>query len=88
MKRLRGSKLDGKFSLFISVKKNDMERQSSPVEEEKVLVLLSQSTEELLYLRYHFYTSPTVTSLASKNSLSAELMYVKIISIFMVLKVL
>ena len=74
MKRLRGSKLDGKFSLFISIKKDDMERQSSPVEDEKVLVPLSRSTEELLYLRYHFYTAPTVVSLALKNSLSAELM--------------
>lgn len=74
MKNLRGSKLDGKFSLFISVKKDDMEQQSSPIEDEKVLEPLSRSTEELLYLRYHFYTSPTVASLALKNSLSAEVM--------------
>ena len=74
MKRLHGSKLDGKFSLFISIKKDDMEWQSSPVEDEKVLVPLSQSTEELLYLRYRFYTSPTIASLALKKSLSAELM--------------
>ena len=73
MKKLRGSKLDGKFSLFISVKKDDMEQQSSPIEEEKVIVPLSRSTEELLYLRYHFYTSPTVASLALMNSLPAKL---------------
>ena len=73
MKKLRGSKLDGKFSLYISVKKDDMERQSSPTEDEKVTVPLSRSTEELLYLRYRFYTSPTVASLALKNSLPAEL---------------
>ncbi len=72
-KKLRGSKLDGKFSLFISVKKDDMEQQSSPIEEEKVLEPLHRSTEELLYLRYRFYTSPTVASLALKNSLAAEL---------------
>ena len=74
MKKLRGSKLDGKFSLFISIKKDDTEQQSSPVEDEKVLVPLSRSTEELLYLRYRFYTSPTVVSLALMNSLPAELM--------------
>ena len=74
MKKLRGSKLDGKFSLFMSVKKDDREQQSSPIEDEKVMVPLSRSTEELLYLRHCFYTSPTVASLALKNSLPAELM--------------
>ena len=77
MKKLCGSKLDGKFSLFISVKKDDMKQKStasSPVESEKVLVRLSGSTEELLYLQYRFYTSPTVASIALKKSLPAELM--------------
>jgi RNA recognition motif-containing protein len=73
-KKLRGSKLDGKFSLFISVKKDDMEQKSSPIEDEKVLEPLRRSTEELLYLRYRFYILPTVASVTLKNSLPAELM--------------
>ena len=77
MKKLCGSKLDGKFSLFISVKKDDVKQRSvtsNPVEDEKVLVRLSGSTEELLYLQYRFYTLPTVASSALKKSLPAELM--------------
>lgn len=76
LKKLRGSKLDGKLPLYISIKKDKEEQQSplsSLVESEKVLSHLGGSSEELLYLQHRFYTSPTVASLTLKSSLPAEL---------------
>lgn len=46
----------------------------SPAEDKHILARLSLSTEDLLYLRYQFYTAPTVASLALKKSLPAKMM--------------
>ena len=76
MKKLRGSKLNGKFSLFISLKGSKAKPISKPsiLETEKSLVQLNGTTEQLLYLRYRFYNFPTDESSALKLSLPAELM--------------
>ena len=74
MKRLRGSKLHGKFSLHISLKDEVKHSStSSPIKAEKSMVL-SGTTEQLLYLRHRFYSFPTVASTALKDSLPAQLM--------------
>ena len=74
MKRLRGSKLHGKFSLYISLKDEVKHSStSSPIKAEKSMVL-SGTTEQLLYLRHRFYSFPTVASTALKDSLPAQLM--------------
>ena len=72
MKKLRGSKLNGKFSLYINIKKYKSST-SSPAVAEKSLVQLSGTTEQLLYLRHYFYIFPTTASSAVKESLPAQL---------------
>ena len=79
MKKLHGSKLNGKFSLFISLKGSNFIKakpisKPSILETEKSLVQLNGTTEQLLYLRYCFYNFPTDESSTLKLSLPAELM--------------
>ena len=76
MKKLHGSKLNGEFSLLISLKESKAKPTSKPsiLETEKSLVQLNGTSEQLLYLRYHFYNFPTDESSALKLSLPAELM--------------
>ena len=81
MKKLRGSKLDGKFSLFISMKNENVDESSSASfaatpgpSVEKSTVPLSGTNEQLLYIKHRFFTYTSVKSTAFKNSLSAQLL--------------
>ena len=73
MRKLRGSKLNGKFSLFIRLKdKTKHSTLACPVEDEESLVPLRGTPEQLLYLRYRFYNFPTGVSSGLMKSLPAQ----------------